>query len=165
MAMRLLKNIGRRAPASMACVSSVFSPGGCGVQVLPATTAAGVALSETNKGYSELKQMYEAFCFNHPGLYDSDTGCDEYVKRMRAIVELVCRLEKEGQDWTCCTIEWDSERDLPIVPRWTPSSRTRIMTVGDRNALLAAAIVVASSPAPLLFPVKNEHFSPTYFCE
>lgn len=67
------------------------------MQVLPATTAAGVAFSETNKGYSELKQMYQAFCFNHPGLYDSDTGCDEYVKRMRAIVELVCRLEKEGQ--------------------------------------------------------------------
>lgn len=54
----------------MACVSSAFSPVGCGVQVLPATTAAGVAFSETNKGYSELKQMYQAFCFNHPGLYD-----------------------------------------------------------------------------------------------
>lgn len=40
------------------------------MQVLPATTAAGVAFSETNKGYSELKQMHQAFCFNHPGLYD-----------------------------------------------------------------------------------------------
>nr|BBF89223.1 hypothetical protein [Oryza barthii]BBF89458.1 hypothetical protein [Oryza glaberrima] len=144
MAMRLLKNIGRRAPASMACVSSAFSAGGCGLQILPATTAAGVAFSETSKGYSELKQMYEAFCFN-PGLYDSDTGCDEYVKRMRAIVELVCCLEKEGQDCSSCTIEWDSERDLPIVPRWTPSARARTMTVGDRHALLAAAIVVAGA--------------------
>uniref|UniRef100_A0A0E0MI51 Uncharacterized protein n=1 Tax=Oryza punctata TaxID=4537 RepID=A0A0E0MI51_ORYPU len=132
MAVRLLKNIGRQAPASTACVSSVVSAGGCGLQVLPATTAAGMAFSETNKGYSELKQMYEAFCFN-PGLYDSDTGCDEYVKRMRAIVE------------TSCTIEWDSERDLPIVPRWTPSARTRIMTVGDRNTLLAAALVIAGA--------------------
>lgn len=50
-----------------------------------------------------------------------------------------------GQDWTSCTIEWDSERDLPIVPQWTPSSRTRTMTVGDRHALLAAAIVVVGA--------------------
>uniref|UniRef100_A0A0E0BM48 Uncharacterized protein n=1 Tax=Oryza glumipatula TaxID=40148 RepID=A0A0E0BM48_9ORYZ len=145
MAMWLLKNIGRRAPASMACVSSVFSPGGSGVQVLPATTAAGVALSETNKGYSELKQMYEAFCFNHPGLYDRVYLQHDHLYINKYFQDINKNSMLPGQDWTCCTIEWDSERDLPIVPRWTPSSRTRIMTVGDRNALLAAAIVVAGA--------------------
>uniref|UniRef100_J3NA62 Transmembrane protein n=1 Tax=Oryza brachyantha TaxID=4533 RepID=J3NA62_ORYBR len=113
-----------------------------------------MAFSGTNDACSERKQMDEACCFSS-WINSSDTDWDEYKKRMLAIVELVCRLEKEGQDWTSCCVEWDSERDLPVVPRWPPSARTA--TAGVRNAVLAAAIVTSAAAVVTGVAVISTH--------